>query len=54
MAKFPMPKYNKIVEPNSDKQIISVPLKQLDWGNRPVSQIKDQQGPDISHIPNKG
>lgn len=35
---FPSPKYNQIIEPNSDKQIVSVPLDQIDFGARKVSQ----------------
>lgn len=32
---FPGPKYNQIIE--KDKQIISVPLDNVDWGGRAVS-----------------
>lgn len=35
---FPSPKYNTIIEPNSDKQIVTVPLEQVDFGARKVSQ----------------
>lgn len=39
--KFPWPTYTKIIEPNSDKQMVSVPLEQVDIGGRKVSQVKD-------------
>ena len=53
--KFPGPKYNTIIEPNSDKQIVSVPLEEMGFGARKKSQEKDiKNGMTIQHIPNKG
>jgi len=53
--KFPGPKYNTIIEPNSDAQIVSVPLTQMDFAARKVSQEKDIKNKmSISHIPNRG
>lgn len=48
---FPGPRFNQIIE--KDKQIISVPLDNVDWGARPVSTqtpIKNDQV--IKHIKN--
>ena len=52
--KFPGPKYNSIIEPNSDKQIVSVPLEEMGFGARKKSQEKDiKNGMTIKHIPNQ-
>lgn len=51
---FPGPKYTRIIEPNTDKQIVSVPLEKMGFGARPVSQEKDiKNSMTISHVPNK-
>ena len=52
--KFPGPKFNTIIEPNTDKQIVSVPLEEMGFGARKTSQEKNiKNGMTISHIPNK-
>ena len=52
--KFPGPKYNSIIEPNSDKQIVSVPLEEMGFGARKTSQEKDiKNSMTIKHIPNQ-
>ncbi len=53
---FPSPKYNSIIEPNSDRQIISVPLETVDFGARPVSRRTDVKSPIMSlkHVKNEG
>jgi hypothetical protein len=53
--KFPWPNINKIIEPNSDKQMVSVPLEQTEIGGRTVSQAKDiKNSMTIKHIKNEG
>lgn len=52
--KFPGPKFNSIIEPNSDKQIVSVPLEDMGFGARKPSQEKDiKNSMTIKHIPNQ-
>lgn len=52
--KFPGPKFNSIIEPNSDKQIVSVPLEEMGFGARKTSQEKDIKNQmSIKHIPNQ-
>jgi hypothetical protein len=53
--KFPWPSINKIIEPNSDKQMVSVPLEEVEIGGRKTSQIKDTKNSmTIKHIRNEG
>ena len=50
---FPGPRFNQVIE--KDKQIISVPLDNGEWGSRPVSTktpVKNDQ--TIRHIKNEG
>lgn len=53
--KFPGPNYNRIIEPNSDKQIVSVPLEDMGFGARKQSQVKpdDNSGLKLKHIRNE-
>lgn len=53
--KFPGPTYSRIIEPNTDKQIISVPLEDMGFGARKKSQVKpdDNVGLKIKHISNE-
>lgn len=52
--KFPGPKFNSIIEPNSDKQIVSVPLEEMGFGARKVSQEKDIRNQmSLKHIKNE-
>ena len=51
---FPGPKFTRIIEPNTDSQIVSVPLEDMGFGARKVSQEKDiKNSMTIKHIPNK-
>ena len=51
---FPGPKFTKIIEPNTDKQIVSVPLEEMGFGARKVSQDGSKKNDmTIVHIPNK-
>jgi hypothetical protein len=53
--KFPWPSINKIIEPNSDKQMVSVPLEVTEIGGRKVSQDGDRKNSmTIKHIKNEG
>lgn len=49
--------HTRIVEPNSDKQIVTVPLEKVDWGGRAAS-IKQagniKNGMTIEHTKSKG
>lgn len=50
---FPGPKYNDIIK--TDKQIVSVPLDNVDWGGRPVSTktpVKNEE--TIRHVKGEG
>lgn len=52
--KFPSPSYTKIIEPNTDSQIVTVPLERVEWGGRKVSQVKDiKNSMTLEHVPNK-
>ncbi len=53
--KFPGPTYNRIIEPNSDKQINTVPLEQMGFGARKKSQMQpdSNSGLKIKHIRNE-
>lgn len=52
--KFPGPKYNSIIEPNSDKQIVTVPLEEMGFGARKTSQEKDIKNQmNLKHIKNE-
>ena len=55
MPTFPGPKYNKIIEPNSDGQIKTVPLEEMGFGARKPSQenTKNDFGKKIKHIRNE-
>ena len=49
--------HTKIIEPNSDKQIVDVPLEHVGWGGRSssirsVGQIKN--GMTLEHVKSKG
>lgn len=49
--------HTKIVEPNSDKQIVTPPLEKVDWGGRntsirQVGAVKN--GMTIEHVKSKG
>ena len=49
--------HNRIVEPNSDKQIVTVPLEKVGWGGRAsmikmVGNIKNMMS--IEHTKSKG
>lgn len=51
---FPGPKYNSIIEPNSDRQIITVPLETVDFGARAVSRKTDvKNSMNLKHIKNE-
>ena len=51
---FPGPKFTKIIEPNTDKQIVSVPLEEMGFGARKVSQDGSKKNDmTIVHIPNR-
>ncbi len=53
-SKFPGPKYNSIIEPNSDKQIVSPPLEEMGFGARKTSQEKDiKNSMGLKHIKNE-
>ena len=49
--------HNRIVEPNSDKQIVTVPLEHVEWGGR-TSSIKQvgnlKNSMTIEHTKSKG
>lgn len=53
--KFPGPTHNRIIEPNTDKQINTVPLEKMGFGARPVSQMKpdDNSGLKLKHVKNE-
>lgn len=54
-SKFPGPKYNQIIEPNSDSQIVTVPLEEMGFGARKKSQEKDiKNSMTIRHVGNEG
>ncbi len=55
MPKFPGPTYNKIIEPESDRQIKTVPLEKMGFGARKTSQMnaKNDYGKKIRHIKNE-
>lgn len=54
MARFPAPTYTKIIEPNTDSQMVSVPLEEMGFGARKVSQEKTgPNGMRIKHISNE-
>ena len=50
---FPGPKYNQV--PEKDKQIVSVPLENQDWGARPVTtKIPSANQQTIRHVKSEG
>ncbi len=49
--------HTRVVEPNSDKQIVTVPLEKADWGGRrssinQVGSVKNEM--TIEHVKSKG
>lgn len=49
--------HTRIVEPNSDKQIVTVPLEKVDWGGRRTSinqagSVKNEM--TLQHVKSKG
>lgn len=52
--KFPSPTYTKIIEPNTDSQMVSVPLEEMGFGARKKSQEKDiKNNMTIRHVGNE-
>lgn len=47
--KFPGPTFDRVIEPNSDPQIVSVPMDQNEIGGRKISQ-KVEKGRNIGTV----
>jgi hypothetical protein len=54
-TKFPGPNYNQIIDTNRDKQIVQVPIDNVDFGARAVTTNQNiKNSMNIEHIKSKG
>jgi hypothetical protein len=54
-SKFPGPNYNQIIDTNRDKQIVQVPIDNVDFGSRPVTTNQNvKNSMSLEHVKSKG
>ena len=54
-TKFPGPNYNQIIDTNRDKQIVQVPIDNVDYGARVVTTSTNVKNTmTLEHVKSKG